>query len=101
MASSVDAIHGSGPVMRRPSMDRRAFGLSFIIRCQRRAGLELHTETTLERSPSIPPRGDWFRFGNDQCAAVKLESHSKKKGPSVFRLTTLSSGFTTGFHLSF
>ncbi len=35
MASLVDAIHGSGPVMRRPSMDRRACGLSFIFGCQR------------------------------------------------------------------
>ena len=86
MASLVDAIRGSGPVMRRPSMDRRAFGLSFIFGCQRRAGLELHTETTLERSPSVPPRGDWFRFGHDQCAAVRLEHQPNKKCPHGSRL---------------
>jgi hypothetical protein len=58
MASSVDAIRGSGPVMRRPSMDRRAFGIFVHLLI----GMANRSRTSsrlvpLERSLSVPPRG--------------------------------------------
>jgi hypothetical protein len=62
-------------------MDRRAFGLLFIFERDVRACSHFTPGTTLERSPSIPPRGDWFRFGHVQCAAVQLERWRIKKRP--------------------
>ena len=40
----------------------------------------------LERSPSVPPRVTWFRFGGAESAAVKLEHKPNKKSPHGSRL---------------
>ena len=40
--------------------------------CRCRAAMELHAVMALEHSPSVPPRGDSFRFGHVQCAAVSV-----------------------------
>ena len=60
-------------------MIRRAFGFLFIFEREVRAYWHFTPKTPLERSPSIPPRGDWFRFGHAQCAAARLEHQPNKK----------------------
>ena len=80
-------------------MDRRAFGLSLEPDGRSLSNFKPFW-IPLEHSNRVPPPLNSNRFGNIATAAVKLELCSKKKGPSVFRLTTLSSGFTTGVHWS-
>ena len=81
MASSVDGIHASGPVKTATSMIAvaSAKGESFLQR--QRGNVGRAVSIPLDNGTSIPPRGDWFRFGHVQCAAVKLEHLLNKKCP--------------------
>ena len=54
----------------------RQLRLSFVRKA--RAGWYFTSKAPLERSPNVPPRVTWFRFGRAECAAVKLERWPKK-----------------------
>jgi hypothetical protein len=101
MASSVDAIHGSGPVMRRPSMDRRASGLSVIFACVSPRVLALHTESPVGTFTRYSAAWRLVSLRSRAMRGGEVGTSFQKERAISLQLTTLSSDFTTVFHLSF